>query len=197
MARVEYNRLVRRREILAAFLKLAILLPALVAAVWLFVRKRSGAFAPVVYAFDVAVLWRMILVIHEHFPKEYYKYVYVVASIAAVVSLLRLLIRSLTRPSPAMLLKRRREAYRKGQCPVCAYPIARGEEARLVQTARALGARRVQVLLSGENSEESPYVCPSCGERLFEECPSCREIRHALLPHCRHCGAETAPGNAA
>jgi len=189
-AQKEIRQLSERRDLIGAGLKFLVLLPVLALAAWLFLEKRSGPFAPLVYATGFAVLWRLVWVIHEHFPTRYYKYIFLVAALAAVLQILLVLIRAAVRPAQSVLLKRYREGYRKGQCPVCAYPIFRGA-AQLAHLARQ-GARGGKIALSVAPGieEDGPYVCPSCGERLFETCASCSKTRHALLPNCQHCGAE-------
>ncbi|HUT25892.1 MAG TPA: hypothetical protein VM492_16275, partial [Sumerlaeia bacterium] len=149
----EIRRLSERRDLIGAGLKFLVLLPALVAAGWLFLKKRSGPFAPLVYATGFAVLWRLVWIIHEHFPTRYYKYIFLVAALAAVLQILLVLIRAAVRPAQSVLLKRYREGYRKGQCPICAYPILRGT-ARLAHLARQ-GAGGGKIALSvAPGSEE-------------------------------------------
>ena len=188
-ADLEYFALVQKQRTMTGLLKLGILLPAVFAAAWLFARKRSGPFAPLVYAVCIAVACHLIWVIHSHFPMRFFKYVYVLAAILIVLRILWTLIRGAIRPSASLLLKRYREAYRKAQCPVCGHPILRGTAQLIEMATQGRIHRRVSLNINtGMEDEERPYTCPSCGETLFEECKSCSRVRHALLPSCQHCG---------
>lgn len=188
-ADLEYFTLFKKQRTMTGLLKLGILLPAVFAAAWLFARKRSGAFAPIVHAVGIAVACHLTWIIHSHFPMEFFKYVYILAAILIVLRMLWALIGSAVRPSAALLLKRYREAYRKAQCPVCGHPILRGTAQLVEMAVQGRIHKRVSLNVNtGLEEEERPYTCPSCGETLFEECGSCRRVRHALLPSCRHCG---------
>ncbi|MBN1868702.1 hypothetical protein JW916_15585 [Candidatus Sumerlaeota bacterium] len=189
-AAAESRRAEVKQNLRAAALKTLVLLPAIVLAFWLFLRKRSGGFAPLVYAVAIAVFFKLLVVIHEHFPREYYKYIFIVAAILGVWRILVHLLRSAASPGRDLLVKRYREAYRRNQCAVCGYPILRGGF-HIVQAARKTLGRRVRLSFKPAELEgEGDYTCPSCGQKLFESCSSCRQTRHTLLPSCRHCGDE-------
>ena len=114
------------------------MLPLLLISVILFLKKRRAAsYAPLVYATGTALLWRTILVIHQHFPTRYFKYIILCGAIMIVVGLLVALLRTLRSPKAAVLLKQYREAYESFFCPVCEYPIRRGRCGFLRGTAAA------------------------------------------------------------
>ncbi|MDP6850056.1 MAG: hypothetical protein QF524_03855, partial [Planctomycetota bacterium] len=104
------------------------------------------------------------LVMHEHFPSEFFKYIAIAAGIAIVLAFLVRSLRSASKPQPAALLNRRREAYHRGNCPECAYPFPAKHGAT--------------------------FTCPSCGTGLFSKCQSCGESRHDLLRYCTNCGSD-------
>jgi predicted RNA-binding Zn-ribbon protein involved in translation (DUF1610 family) len=184
----EFSSLQTRHQLKLAALKLAALLPLLLAAVLLFLTKRTSLYAPLIYAFGIAVLAKVILVMHEHFPRRYFKYVLIVAALALVARILVYLLRMVAFPKTDWLLKQYREAYEHFLCPVCNYPIRRGPLKYLFWTRRTL--KKVQFAPDASAEAEGPYVCPVCGTRLFEECESCHAIRHSLLPVCAKCGVE-------
>lgn len=187
-ARVEFQRLQHRHDRKLASFKLSFLLPLLAVAVLLFLKKRSSGYAPVLYATGAAVLWHTVLVIHEHFPTRYFKYIVLCALLAVVAYTLVTLLRMLRAPKQGWLLKQYREAHERFVCPVCEYPIRRGPLKYLFWTRRTI--KRLAVPESPGGGKDEPYTCPSCGSRLFEECASCHAIRHSMLPYCDGCGAE-------
>jgi hypothetical protein len=183
----EFDLRYRHHNLKIAGIKIATLAPLLLIGAWLFIRHRGIVYAPLIYAFDVAVLIRTFEVMHEHFPSAYFKYVLIVAALAAVAWGLVLLLRRVARPSRDWRLAQYREAYETFFCPVCRFPIRRGPLKYLAWTARSL--RRLAPGDAEHPAPEEPYTCPSCATALFETCGQCDHIRHALLPACEHCGA--------
>jgi len=185
--RNEFNRLHRKHELKIAAVKLVVLTPLLILAGMLFVKKRTSIYVPLVAAFAVAVAIKAMLVMHEHFPQQYFKYVLIGIFLALVTKILIGLIRMIAFPKPDWVIKQYREAYETFLCPICSYPIRRGPLKFLFWTRRTLRKLHVPTLTAPETDE--PYSCPSCSTRLFEECSECQKVRHALLPTCEHCGA--------
>lgn len=181
-ARQRFDGEQRRHEMQLAGLKLLVLVSVL------FTRHRGSLYAPLFNATGVAVLWRTILVMHDHFPAEYFKYIVLVAAIGLVVFVLRSLLRMMKFPKTSWLLKQYREAYAHFLCPVCEYPIHRGPLKFLVWTRRSI--HRLKTPAPSPEDGNQPYACPVCGTRLFETCSACKSVRHALLPFCETCGAE-------
>ena len=192
-----YETLRERHDLKVASAKLAALLPLVILAVVLFLRGRRGTYAPLVHAFGLAVLVRVGLVMHEYFPARYFKYVLILVSLAVVARVLVHLLRAAAHPRREQLLRRYREAYERFACPVCDYPVRRGPLRYLLWTPRSLKRLGPAADPAAAGADE-PYVCPSCGTRLFEECGACHGTRHSLLPACEKCGAEKPlPGEAA
>ncbi|MBX3744900.1 MAG: hypothetical protein KF833_06275 [Verrucomicrobiae bacterium] len=171
-----------------AAVKLLVLLPVLVAAVIAFVRFGSGLYAPAVWAFGIAVVIQVGWVMHEHFPRRYFKYLLIGVAILLASRLLLHLIRLRAFPRPDWLLKQYREAYEHFQCPICAYPIRRGPLKFLFWNRRSI--RRLHPGPDPAGTPDEPYVCPVCATRLFEECGHCHATRPSLLPACPRCGSE-------
>jgi predicted RNA-binding Zn-ribbon protein involved in translation (DUF1610 family) len=188
-AREEYRELYQRHKLKVASFKLAFIVPLFLVAAALVHRCRRSPYRPICMAALVASFWKVGTVMFEHFPRDYFKYIAIVAAIGIVVAFLIWVLRKVSRPETATVLKRFREAYAEHHCPVCAYPIARG----LLRYAR--WTRKGPIPLgSGEsgNSPEAEYACPSCGTHLFTTCEQCGSSRHCLLPYCDHCGAAKA-----
>lgn len=186
-ARDEFNKLVETHRLKIAFLQLAILLPILVVAAAVVIKKRSSIYFPLFLAFGGATLLKVALVVHEYFPSKYFKYILIGGLLIVVARLLIYFIRTIAFPKAQWLVKQYREAYERFLCPVCEYPIRIGPRRFLFWTRRT--ANKV-VVSTDHGYQEEKYTCPSCGCNLFEECPCCHKIRHAMLPNCSHCGAE-------
>lgn len=186
-ARKEYNALNRSHKLQMAFFQLAILVPILVLAMILIIKKRTSIYAHLFWALGAATLIKVALVMHEYFPSKYFKYVFIAALLVAVTRLLMYFIRSSAFPKTEWLLKQYREAYERFLCPVCDYPIRIGPRRYLFWTRRTVN----KIVVPGNpcSEQEEAYTCPSCGSNLFAECSVCHKIRHTMLPSCRHCGA--------
>lgn len=184
----EYNALVRRHNFKLAAIKLAVLVPLLVVAGILALKKRASLYAYLVYACGIAVLVKVFMVMHEHFPTRYFKYVLILAVLALVAWTLVCLLRMVAYPKRDWLLRQYREAYESFFCPICSFPIRRGPLRYMVWSRRSL--KKLSVLPETAGEADQPYVCPMCATRLFEECEGCHAIRHALLPACAKCGRE-------
>lgn len=186
-ARDEFTRVSAKHRLKLAFLQLAFLLPILIVAAIVIVKKRTSMYFPLFLAFGSATLIKVTLVVHEYFPTKYFKYVLIVSLLLVVVRLLIHFIRMIAFPNVQWLVKQYREAYERFLCPVCEYPIRIGPRRFLFWTRRTVNK---MVVPTDSTEQEKPYTCPSCGSDLFEECSACHKIRHAMLPHCLHCGAE-------
>lgn len=186
--RREWEALLRAHDLKMAVLKLAALAPLLVVAAWLFIKKRGGLYAPLIYACGIALMAKVALVMHEYFPSVYFKYVLILACIAVVVRLLVYLLKMIAFPKRDWLLKQYREAYERFFCPICDYPIRRGPLKYRFWNRRSI--RRLAIPSTTPAEADEPYTCPMCTTKLFEECPACHAIRHSLLPACEKCGAE-------
>ena len=188
LARTEYNGLMTKHRWKLAALKLAVLIPIFLITAWFFIKKRTGAYWPVVYAAFIAAFVRISLVVHEYFPRKYFKYIAISVIIAIVLRLLVYVIKRIVSPKKDWILKQYQEAYDKALCPICGKPIRTGP---LRYSAR--GKRKGLVLLAGQGTEAAKqqlYTCPSCGTELYGKCDKCSNIRHSLLPFCEHCGNE-------
>jgi predicted RNA-binding Zn-ribbon protein involved in translation (DUF1610 family) len=185
----EYNAANQAHRLKLACIQLAILLPFLVAAGILIVKKRASIYFPLYLAFGAATLVKVGLVVHEYFPSKAFKYILIGVLLLVVTRLLIYFIRAIAFPKTQWLAKQYREAYERFLCPVCEYPIRTGPRRFLFWTRRTVNK---MVVPTDRNEQQEAYTCPSCGSALFAECPSCHKIRHVMLPHCVHCGAEKA-----
>ncbi len=184
----EYQTLLARHDLKMAGIKLAALAPLLLAACVLLLKKRGTIYAPLIYAFGIALMAKVGLVMHEYFPTRYFKYVLILICLAVVLRILVYLLRMIAFPKRDWLLKQYREAYEAFLCPVCDYPIRRGPLKYLFWTRRSV--RKLQLPATPSGESEQQYTCPMCSTKLYEECGSCHAVRHSLLPACEKCGVE-------
>ena len=150
-----------------AVMKLAFLLPLLLVAVWLFLKYRGGIYAQLIYAFGIAVAWKVSWVMHQHFPSPYFHYILIIAALAVVIRVLVYLLRMIAFPKIDWLLRQYREAYEFFLCPICTYPIRRGPLAyrfwspgdvlkKSTETRGRAGYRRPPVPGSGADAPRVP-----------------------------------------
>lgn len=186
-AHEEFEGLARSHHLRLALYQLFILVPLLLIASYLSIRKRRSIYFPLLLAFGAATLLKVGFVIHEYLPSRYFKYVLTVTLMIVVARILVYLIRIIAFPKVDWLMRQYREAYERFLCPVCNYPIRVGPRKFLYWTRRTVHKILPQQEFVGK---DEAYTCPSCGTGLFEQCPSCQQIRHSLLFHCDHCGAK-------
>ncbi len=190
--RREFDGALRRHQIRSTLVRLAILLPLVVVATIVLVRRRGSVYRLIFASTAVALYVKTVLVIHERFPTRYFKYVVTICLLMLVAWAFVWLIRRLVKPKLDLLLKQYRQAYEHYLCPVCDYPIRRGPRKHLYWTRRSVHKMALVPNAGVPAEAEQPYVCPMCGTSLFEKCPSCGAIRHSLLPSCEICGATKA-----
>jgi hypothetical protein len=186
-AREEYDLLRHRHQLKLGFAKLAVMVPLLGLVVFLLLKPGGRVYRPIAYAAGAAIALKVMLVMHEHFPRKYFKYILILAALAAALLLLIYLLLMLAFPKPSWLLRQYREAYERFLCPICAFPIRRGPLRFAFWTRRT--AKRLVGAGTPPPEPETPYACPVCGTRLYEECPQCHQVRATLLPACSACGS--------
>lgn len=187
--RDEHRHLMERHGLKTGGFKLLVLVPLLVASVTLLYRmkKKVSPYLPLANAVAIAIAVKVGIVMHDHFPTRYFKYVLIITALAIVTAILISLLRAAAFPKRSWLLKQYREAYESFLCPKCEFPIRRGPLRFLSWTRASIRKLRPTTLDSGGDSSE-PYTCPMCGTSLYEKCGKCGSTRHSLLPACEHCG---------
>ena len=187
LAQKEHRGLMSKHRLKVAALKLSVLIPIFLVSAWFFMKKRSKAYGPIIYAMFIAVFLKISLVAHEYFPRKYFKYIAILVIIGIVLKLLVYLLKRVISPKKTWLVKQYQEAYDKSLCPICGKPI------RIGPLRYAIGGKGKGLVLAGQGTEatkQQVYTCPSCGTELYEKCNKCSDIRHSLLPFCEHCGNE-------
>jgi len=192
-AREEFQRLLRKHNIKIAVFKLLVLIPLLLIALLFFLKQRAGLYVPLIYAAGIALILKVGVVIHEHFPSRYFKYILIGVSIAIVIRILVYLLHMMAFPKMDWLFRQYREAYDKFLCPICGYPIRRGPM-KYAPWGRRTFKKQLVPDLSAPAEKDETYTCPACGSKVYEVCESCKATRHSLLPFCEKCGAEKKVG---
>ncbi len=185
-AQKEYEKQSESHRLKLALYQLLVLVPLLLVAGFLVIRKRSSLYFPLLLSFGGAILVKVGFVVHEYFPSRYFKYILILVLLGVVVRLLIHLIRIVAFPKVEWMFQQRRQAYERFLCPICEYPIRTGPRKFLYWTRRTVH----KILPHADPTVKvESYTCPCCGTGLFEECTACHNIRHSLLGHCEHCGA--------
>jgi hypothetical protein len=175
-ARVRLEAENRRVELRVFGYRLALTLPLLVVAGWLFVRKRKGQYWPFVWGFIYFALFAFFVELVPYLP-SYGGYVrYVVGIILtvlvgryAIVALNRYLARQKLAEAQPDMVRREELGYdtalarlAKGVCPGCERPV------------------------DLKNAEID--FCPHCGIGLFDHCRACSARKSAFSRFCHACG---------
>lgn len=175
----------RRSQELRVFgYRLALTLPLLALAGWLFARKRKGTYWPFVWGFILFALFTFFVELVPYLP-SYGGYVRYAVGIVVTVLVGRQAILAMNRylerqkQAEAMPDAKRREELgydmalarlAKGVCPGCERPV--------------------------DLKNERIDFCPHCGIGLFDRCAGCQERKSAFSLFCHACGAAAQPGSA-
>ncbi len=178
----ERMRVAQRKLELRVFLyRLALTLPLLVVAGWLFAKKRQSTWWPFVWGFIFFAVFVFFVELVPYLPSYggYMRYaVGIVATVLvgryAILALNRYLERQ--RQAEALPDAQRREELSydvalarlsKGVCPGCERPV--------------------------DLKNEAIDFCPHCGICLFDRCGTCRTRKSAFARFCHACGTGSTP----
>lgn len=176
-AQAELNVATRAVELRVFLYRLALTLPLLVIAGWLFVKKRKGTYWPFVWGFIIFALFAFFVELVPYLP-SYGGYVrYVVGIVVtvligrqAIVSLNRYLERQKLAEQMPNIQRREEMSYdtalarlSKNVCPGCERPV------------------------DLKNTEID--FCPHCGIGLFDHCGACSTRKSAFAKFCHACGS--------
>lgn len=172
----------RKVELRVFLYRLALTLPLLVLAGWLFVRKRQSTYWPFVWGFIFFALFAFFVELVPYLP-SYGGYVRYVVGIGITVLVGRYAILALNR-----YLERQKQAE--------ALPDAQRREelsydVALTRLAKGVcpGCERAVDL-----KDQQIDFCPHCGIGLFDHCGQCQTRKSAFARFCHSCG--TAARNA-
>ena len=169
----------RRVELRVFLYRLALTLPLLVAAGWLFAKKRKSTYWPFVWGFIFFALFAFFVELVPYLPSYggYVRYVVGIVVTAlvgryAILALNRYLERQKQAESLPDQERRKELSYdvalarlAKGVCPGCERPV--------------------------DLKNEQIDFCPHCGIGLFDRCGACRTRKSAFARFCHACGTGT------
>lgn len=180
-AQERYQKALNAAELRVFTYRLALTLPLLALAAWLFKYKRRSQFWPFVWGFVFFALFAFFVELVPYLP-SYGGYVRYTVGILLTVIVGRWLINAANRylaqqklaeaqPDP---VRRQVLTYdtalvrmSKSACPGCERPV----------------------------DFKNPEIdfCPHCGIGLFNRCPKCSKRKNAFAPFCHACGTAVAP----
>ncbi|AEG94749.1 zinc ribbon domain-containing protein [Ramlibacter tataouinensis] len=171
----------RRRQELRVFLyRLALTLPLLAAAGWLFAQHRRGSWWPFVWGFILFALFAFFVELVPYLP-SYGGYVRYIVGIVITVLVGRWAIVALNR-----YLERQKLAEQ--------LPDAQRREEMSYDTALTRLAKSVCPGCERPVDLKNPAIdfCPHCGIGLHDACGRCRTRKNAFSRFCHACGAAAA-----
>ncbi len=174
----------RRIELRVFLYRLALTLPLLAIAGWLFVKKRKGTYWPFVWGFVFFALFAFFVELVPYLPSYggYVRYIVgiivtVVVGRQAIVSLNRYLEKQRLAEQLPDAQRREELSYdtaltrlSKGVCPGC---------------ERAVDLKNTEI-----------DFCPHCGIGLFDHCGVCKTRKSAFAKFCHACGSVAERGKA-
>ena len=172
----------RRQELRVFLYRLALTLPLLVAAGWLFARQRKSTWWPFVWGFVFFALFAFFVELVPYLP-DYGGYVRHAVGVVVIVVVGRQAILALNRYLERQKLAEARPDVERRQ--ELAYDVA------LARLAKGVcpGCERVVDL-----KDSSIDYCPHCGICLFDHCVKCTTRKSAFAKFCHACGVGSARG---
>ncbi len=183
-----YDKQLLHHNLKIAALKLLVLIPLLLITAYFFIKKRHSIYARMIAAVGFAIIAKIVVVMHEHFPARIFKYLLILVLIFLVVRALITLLRRINSPKIDWLLKQYKAAYKNLFCPICEYPIH--PDALKYSAVLQSNVNNITFADSNRLHNIEKYSCPSCGTGLYRKCEVCEHTRHTLLPFCENCGTE-------
>lgn len=181
-ARAALQKAQRAQELRVFLYRLALTLPLLVAAGWLFAKKRKGTYWPFVWGFIYFALFAFFVELVPYLP-SYGGYVRYVVGIVLTVLVGRYAILALNRYLERQkLAEQLPDAQRREEL---SYDVA------LARLAKGVcpGCERVVDLKDPQND-----FCPHCGIGLHDHCGHCSARKSAFAKFCHACGTAAGAG---
>lgn len=168
----------RAVELRVFLYRLALTLPLLLAAGWLFAKQRKSTWWPFVWGFIFFALFAFFVELVPYLP-DYGGYVRYVVGIVVTVLLGRAAILGLNR-----YLERQKQ---QESLPETQRRQELGYDVALARLAKGVcpGCERPVDLKDGAID-----FCPHCGIGLFDRCGSCSTRKSAFVRFCHSCGAQ-------
>lgn len=181
-ARAALQKAQRAQELRVFLYRLALTLPLLVAAGWLFAKKRKGTYWPFVWGFIYFALFAFFVELVPYLP-SYGGYIRYIVGIVMTVLVGRYAILALNRYLERQkLAEQLPDAQRREEL---SYDVA------LARLAKGVcpGCERVVDLKDPQND-----FCPHCGIGLHDHCGHCDARKSAFAKFCHACGTAAGTG---
>ena len=180
-AQQRYQEALLTSELRVFVYRLALTLPLLALAAWLFKHKRKSQLWPFVWGFGFFALFAFFVELVPYLP-SYGGYVRYTVGIALTVVVGRWLIKAANRYLAQQKLAEAQPDPVRRQ--VLTYDTA------LIRMSKSAcpGCERPVDLKNPEID-----FCPHCGIGLFDRCPKCSTRKNAFAPFCHACGTPVTP----
>jgi hypothetical protein len=184
-AQTQLNAAYRKVELRVFLYRLALTLPLLAIAGWLFVKKRKGTYWPFVWGFIFFALFAFFVELVPYLP-SYGGYVRYIVGIVITALVGRYAILALNRYlEKQKLAEQMPDAQRREEL---SYDVALARLAKSV----CPGCERAVDLKDDKND-----YCPHCGIGLHDHCGHCKARKNAFSKFCHACGTPAgAPASA-
>ena len=180
-----YEAALRRMELRVFLIRLAITLPPLVLAAWLFVRHRKSSWWPFVWGFIFFAAFTFFVELVPYLP-SYGGYVRYLIGIAITFAIGRYAIVAMQR-----YLERQRVAEQQSEA-VRRKSLSYEHAIKSMNAGICPGCERGFKVHDGQTN-----FCMHCGMKLFEDCPVCTHRKNAFFHYCPSCGADKPAGEPA
>lgn len=182
-ARPLWQAQMRALEMRVFLYRLALTLPLLLLAGWLFVKQRTSSWWPFVWGFIFFALFTFFIELVPYLP-SYGGYVRYIVGIALTVVIGRWAIVALQR-----YLERQQQAEQQAAClPAAQRRVSMAYDTALTHLAKGLcpSCERPVDLKDGVTD-----FCPHCGVGLYVPCHCCKTRKSAFTKFCFQCGTGT------
>ncbi len=177
-ARDPYDAAVRRLELHVFLIRLAITLPPLLIAAWLFVKQRKSTWWPFVWGFVFFAIFTFFVELVPYLP-SYGGYVRYAIGILATIVVGRYAMVAMQR-----YLERQRLAEQQSEA-VRRQSLSYEHAIKSTNAGICPGCERGFKVHDGETN-----FCMHCGMKLYEHCPVCSSRRNAFFHFCPTCGTD-------
>lgn len=181
-ARAVYESAVRQMELHVFLIRLAITLPPLGLAAWLFVRHRKSSWWPFVWGFVFFAAFTFFVELVPYLP-SYGGYVRYLIGIVVTIAIGRYAIVAMQR-----YLERQRVAEQQSEA-VRRKSLSYEHAIKSMGAGICPGCERGYKVHDGQTD-----FCMHCGMKLFEKCPNCTSRKNAFFHYCPSCGTDKPVG---